>query len=255
VRLVLDKTLKETGQVIKCLTFSFICAILQVMNALERLASPSLPFKEEAVVIKEPTISAAQQKVFRSPEWQFSKEASALANTVIYPPFFKRDAKELEIINTTLESNDSRHKLLDGQLGIDKEIRVTADNLKLKMPISFSIQERWRNIEYRGRYNDITVTEWNYKSDTPSELYKINAFLFVYGFYDAKLKLFPEVFIAHTSMLMTKFVGGDLKSVDQARKNKRQQSFFGFNIDELKEHGIITFHYKEGKIYRKSFTI
>jgi hypothetical protein len=52
----------------------------------------------------------------------------------------------------------------------------------LRAPLGFTIQERFRRPRY-AEFQDLTLTEWNGNSNLPSELYKIRAGMFLYGYY------------------------------------------------------------------------
>ena len=201
-------------------------------------------------------MSKASSAVLTSPEWIFSKKASAAADEEIYPRFFNRPRSSIIVESTTLESESKRHQILDGTLGIDKCLKITLTDKDYKLPREFTVQERWRRPSYSS-FKDITLTEWNNKSNTPSEVYKIQAWFFVYGFYDERLNQFSSVYILNVPQL---FLAHDLGYIDKLSEqtNRRNQSFWPFDVEELKKHGIIVFQYERNsagkvEIGRKTF--
>lgn len=115
---------------------------------------------------------------FSSENAAFSDTGHKLAQRLIYPVHFKARPVELKF-ETTKVGNTTRDNILDGELAIDRIVTVT--RVGLRAPIRYTVQERFREAKWAAK-QDLTVTEWNHDSDLPSELYKINAVLFVYGY-------------------------------------------------------------------------
>ena len=59
----------------------------------------------------------------------------------------------------------------------------TISDTGLRAPLTFTIQERFMRLRYET-YRNVTFTEWNTCSNSPSELHKIVADIFVQGYYD-----------------------------------------------------------------------
>lgn len=121
----------------------------------------------------------------------FSNRAHMRARDVLYPRIFNVRRERLQFEDTLLAQSD-RAKILDGEMGVDRIVRVTIHNLHA--PLMFTVQERFRRPEF-AKYQDMTVTEWNHASNSPSELYKINAGLFVYGYFDERSGRFPDAIV------------------------------------------------------------
>lgn len=109
----------------------------------------------------------------------FSQSAHMAARQCIYPAIFP-NADTLTFEDTLLEMSD-RARLLDGEMAIDRIVKVSVSSLH--MPLTFTFQERFRKPQY-ANYRDITITEWNNKTNRPSELYKIEADYFLYGYFN-----------------------------------------------------------------------
>jgi hypothetical protein len=103
----------------------------------------------------------------------FSRAAHLAARTQVYPVLFPG---RLLAFSDVVEGTR-----LDLDYGIDRYLAVEVECLR--RPLVFGVQERFRDAEAMG-HDDVTNTEWNERTDQPSELYKIHAHLFVYGFYD-----------------------------------------------------------------------
>lgn len=112
---------------------------------------------------------------------RFTDIASDYAVNNIYPKFFDTDKSLLSFEDCT--QDDSINKIMDSEFSIDKIVRVSVLNKSLKYPIGFTFQERFREMKYRN-FMDVTLTEFSHVSNLPSELYKIKAFYFLYGYYD-----------------------------------------------------------------------
>jgi hypothetical protein len=169
--------------------------------------------------------------VFEQDNADFSTRAHMVARELIYPAIFETDKLSFE--DCTVGST-ARGNILDGEMGVDRIVRVTVKNLPA--PIVFTVQERFRKPEF-ARYRDITVTEWNYASNLPSELYKINAGLFLYGYYDDKKQLFLDAICLHTSCLLYAIVRHQISF--GRKRNPKQQSFLTFGFDDLKDANTV----------------
>lgn len=170
---------------------------------------------------------------------EFSDKAHTAAQQLIYPEIFKCSLKKLEFETIRFERSE-RERTLDGKEAIDRIIRVEVE--KLKAPLSFTVQERWRRMGYTN-WKDLTITEWNYESNVPSELYKIKADLIVYGYYDEAKESFGEVIMVAVPDLKLALV---LDSLPYTReKNKKKQSFLGFRFEDLNNAGLMAY-WKKG---------
>ncbi len=165
----------------------------------------------------------------------FSNRAHMRARDVLYPRIFNVRRERLQFEDTLLAQSD-RAKILDGEMGVDRIVRVTIHNLPA--PLVFTVQERFRRPEF-AKYQDLTVTEWNHASNRPSELYKINAGLFVYGYFDEDREDFLDaVAIGVTDMLLA-IATRRLRY--ERRWNKKMQTFLTIRFEDMEEAGIVRY--------------
>lgn len=169
----------------------------------------------------------------------FSNLAHAAAQTLLYPAIFKTDASKLKFESTLLEDSE-RGAILDGEMGIDRIVRVEVE--KLHQPLVFTVQERFRRKKY-AEWQDLTITEWNNASSQPSELYKINAGYFLYGYYDEVEKAFCDAICINTAGLLHCIATGNISHTKQ--RNKKEQDFLAFKFAALHEAGLVTYRLKE----------
>lgn len=173
----------------------------------------------------------------------FSQKAHIAAQQQFYPLLFNVTSSNLQYEDVTFANNekDLRHKILDGEMGIDRIIRVTIP--KLNAPLPFTVQERFREIEYQN-YQDITITEYNYASEQISELYKLLASFFVYGYYDKDKNSIKQAIMLFPSELLLAIVKEDI-FIEDIKKNKKEQTFITISFKTLREKGLIHFEYKQ----------
>lgn len=108
---------------------------------------------------------------FSQQRWEFTKRAHLAAQREFYPRMFPTGVAFEDTTSTTRDLDYA----IDCQLAIDIP--------GLRAPIRLSVQERFRKPE-EMHWGDVTITEWNLASGEPSELHKLGAQVFVYGFYD-----------------------------------------------------------------------
>jgi len=164
---------------------------------------------------------------------EFSNMAHLAARDLIYPKLFGVDKSQIEYDNGTLLNESEKGKILDGEMGVDRIVRVSCKTLSGK--ITFTVQERFRRPMYSG-FKDVTITEWNHTSNTPSELYKINAGIFLYAFFDENTNSFLDgIAFSVTNAL----VGITKKTLpfSPPRMNKKQQTFIGIKYKALLDAG------------------
>lgn len=170
---------------------------------------------------------------------EFSNKAHEQARTKIYPLLFGVEPDCLTFDDDTLLESSERGRVLDGEMAVDRIVRVTVPDLQ--QPLVLTVQERFRRMQY-ARYRDITVTEWNHATNQPSELYKLEANLFVYGYFDEHNQTFGEVVTVNTTGLLRAIIRRDIPyTVD---RNNKQQSFLAFKFGQLQDRGLIVHHYK-----------
>lgn len=125
--------------------------------------------------------------------------------------------------------------IADLEYAIDCQVAVTVDGLRA--PIRFAVQERWREPEAM-RWGDITITEWNQASNEPSELHKLGAQLFVYGFYD---KATDHVVLAVAIDVAKVLYALALGKLAYRRQSRLDQSFLGFSFQDIGAAGAVIF--------------
>jgi hypothetical protein len=167
---------------------------------------------------------------------QFSDAAHLSAQKLLYPAIFGVECEQLTF-ETLSVGGDDKGALLDGSMGIDRIVRVKVPNLREYL--SFTVQERFRKPCY-ARYRDITVTEWNHNSNLPSELYKLNAEIFLYGYYESTRHEFIEAIAINTTTFKEQIIGG--KVPYRVERNPRSnQTFYCFRFDDLIQLGTTIF--------------
>ena len=169
----------------------------------------------------------------------FTNSAHALARSFIYPDLFGVEPWRVRWDDDTQVCTSERGRFLDGELGIDRIALVDGDGLKA--PLRVTIQERFRRPGYFGRFHDVTITEWNPQSNTPSELYKICADLLLYGEYDQERNAFGQ-WVA-VKVLPVKLWLLTLRDAEIERLRgvnpRSQQPFIGINVDTLRSIGAL----------------
>lgn len=172
---------------------------------------------------------------------KFSQDAHEQARVLIYPRAFGVMPYQLAYEDVT--GTDQRSRALDGELGIDRVIKVTVEHLHL--PIEFTIQERFRRID-NVHWRDITITEWNLRSDQPSELYKIKADYFIYGYFDDVQRRFAgEAMMVNVPSFKKKLADREWEKVIENGRNENprsNQTFIGFKFDTLLASDVVEWH-------------
>jgi hypothetical protein len=173
------------------------------------------------------------QTLYQVENAKFSNIAHKAARNQIYPLIFKTTNLEFE---DTLLAMGERERILDGEMGVDRIVKVSVKTLHA--PLIFTVQERFRRPEF-AKYKDLTITEWNNASNLPSELYKINAGIFLYGYFDENSDRFLDAIAINVTDLLLVITRQKIKFDFQM--NKKQQSFFAFSFDDLKSSGVVVY--------------
>ena len=164
----------------------------------------------------------------------FSNKAHLLAQQAIYPALFNvsRDYMEFESTNF---SGGEKQKILDGQMAVDRIVKVSVK--WFNAPIEFTIQERFRRITFE-RFKDITITEWNHRSNVKSELYKLNAGIFVYGYFDENQNVFSDWIAVNTTELLHRLVIRE-PGLSLEMNPRSNQTFYCFKFKDLENAGVV----------------
>lgn len=170
------------------------------------------------------------QTRFDSDRAAFSDAAHLVARRVVYPAVFR--GHQLSFESTRLGTSE-RNTVFDGDMGIDRLVRLTVKDLL--SPISFSVQERFQSPKYEWR-QDLTITEWNHASGKPGELHKLFADLFLAGCYDPERDRLLNAIVVPCIWLKLAIAHGDLPY--RRVVTPKQQSFLSFAFDDLERIGI-----------------
>ncbi|HUT43318.1 MAG TPA: hypothetical protein VMW95_03185, partial [Desulfobacterales bacterium] len=108
----------------------------------------------------------------------FTDNIHMIAREKIYPYLFGVQPEEIEYCYP------AELEYLDLNFAIDKILKVKRRQGRTKYKFTYTIQERFRPPECYEKYKDITITLENTITGQPSELYKIAAQVFVYGYVD-----------------------------------------------------------------------
>ena len=165
----------------------------------------------------------------------FSNSAHLAAQSLIYPQVFGVPQDNLTFEDTLLDMN-KRGQVLDGEMAIDRIVKVTAKT-GLMQPITFTIQERFRRPRFAG-FKDLTITEWNHNSGLPSELYKITANFFVYGYFDGAE--FVDFIAADVPLMLLKICNAQL-SLKREKNTRRNQSFITVTFADLQRSDCLVY--------------
>lgn len=169
----------------------------------------------------------------------FTDKCHMIAQEKFYPVVFNTTQDKIESVDTSL-SKGEKEQILDGQMAVDRILHVTV--FDLMQPLEFTIQERFRRPEYL-KWQDVTITEWNRNSNLPSELYKLNAGMFVYGYANDAYKPTDllQAYAVNTTKVLHLIATGGIKYNRQI--NPKNQYFIGIRIDELRKTGCMIAEY------------
>lgn len=168
----------------------------------------------------------------------FSEQAHRIAQVELYPLLFGTSRLSFE---STLLATSERNRILDGEMAVDRIVKVTVK--KLHAPLSFTIQERFRKTKF-AKYKDLTITEFNHSSRLPSELYKMTCGLFLYGYFDERLNTFTEAIAVSVPGLLLK-ISNEQIEYTVGRNPRSDQTFLCFSFAALEEAGVVQFYFKE----------
>lgn len=168
---------------------------------------------------------------FSDANFSFSSKAHLAAEKQFYPKLWP--GCDITFVDTTKAAEDLVY-------AVDCIAEVTLPDPDARGPIKFYIQERWRQPSYRQKYTDITVTEWNLRTNQPSELHKLAAQLFVYGFYDERKNLIIDAWAVDVCRMQHANALGNLK-YERRRRASSDQSFITIERDHLDEISALMF--------------
>jgi len=167
----------------------------------------------------------------------FSQKAHEAARSQVYPNAFGVDIRSLDFEDTQFRDG-GRSKILDGEMGIDRIIKVTSI-ANLRHPISFTVQERFRRIKFLD-YQDITLTEWNNATNEIGEIYKIAASYMVYGYFDDQKNKIVSPIVVNVTDMLTLICGGDLP-FSKSKNPRSNQDFLTLKYSDLYKSGCVMY--------------
>lgn len=178
----------------------------------------------------------------------FTDAAHLAAREIIYPALFETDSWNIDYeVQEDIES--ARGGVLDGELAIDRVLSVSVPDLAvpLRAPLRITVQERFRRPQFQ-KWQDVTVTEWNLNTNLPSELYKLQAGLFVYGYYDKEKNAFLDVICVNVSSLLLAIAQRRITGTLQPN-HRSNQVFRCFTFESLYKAGLVEWRFDPQAAY------
>ena len=177
-----------------------------------------------------------------------SELAHIAARRALYPLIFGVSGECLEYEAVANQETERQH-ILDGEMGIDRIVKVPVPGLSALL--AFTIQERFRRRYKRDdagqiirdymTFGDITITEWNHASNLPSELYKMTGGFFLYAYYEESDEVFWRPILVNVPGVLLALVARDIPC-SKLRENPKRQTFLPITYDLLKELGVVAFY-------------
>lgn len=166
---------------------------------------------------------------------EFSDKAHKRARIDIYPNLFGVESNQIHYIE--LANAQER----DYNQGIDKSLSVSVPGFHGNLGIT--TQERFRRIKF-APFQDITLTEFNRNSGMLGELYKIEADLMVYGYYNSITDSFVDAIGVWVPLLKANIAQGKLNH-STGLNPRSNQDFICFKFCELEKlNGVVAFRKK-----------
>lgn len=169
----------------------------------------------------------------------FTNVAHNAARRDIYPALFPH-AHYISFVEQLDVKEDAVWSMLDGKLGIDRIAEVYGGTAA--HPLTFTVQERFRRAQYAS-YRDVTITKFNTETEMPSELHKLGAQLFIYGYYDDSSDKFVDFVVINTVRMIRALIGG--LTYRTGFNNRSKQSFISIAFNDLEQHGILELRHRE----------
>lgn len=173
----------------------------------------------------------------------FSDKAHEAAQRLVYPKVLGCRFSDIAFSSSSVRDGGTG-AFLDGEMAIDRSVELTDKRFRTQLKLTF--QERFRRPKYSG-YKDITVTEWNHASDQPSELYKMNCQVFLYGYYHETSGRFSDVIAIDVAAFLLAIASGSLKW--HRNINHKKQQFISVTFDDLHEAGVVLTHLSRAEEY------
>lgn len=164
---------------------------------------------------------------FSGANWDKTHAAHLAARDQFYPKLWP-NALQLQFLDVTGAVHDLKY-------AIDCIVAVTVEGFRA--PLKFFIQERFRD-PYATKFRDATVTEWNTVTNLPSELHKIAAQIFVYGYYDLASNRILGAMAINVPQMIREIGEGRLPWTRDQRSSK-DQDFIAVKWDDLESVNAI----------------
>lgn len=165
--------------------------------------------------------------VFSPERFEFTKRAHLAAQGQFYPLMYPHG----------VEFEDTTKTAQDLDYAIDCKLAITLPDESFRAPISMAVQERFRDPK-EMHWGDITITEWNLASGQPSELHKLGAQMFVYGFYDDTNDRIVFATAIDVGLMQWALSHGYIK---YERRKRGDQSFIGLKYKALDDIGAVLY--------------
>lgn len=154
----------------------------------------------------------------------FTNMAHLAAQRDVYPAIFPGRHIEFTDVTSTVR---------DLEYAVDRKLLV---HCGMRAPLQLDVQERFRD-PAAMRFGDITITEFNGASGRPSELYKLCAHLFVYGYYDHAADTVPLAAVCESTRILIAIANHRLPFT--VRGNDRAQNFICVRYPDLLTSGAV----------------
>jgi len=174
---------------------------------------------------------------YSSDNRNFSDSAHLVARKTIYPRLFSTTENNLAYEKQE-DILSNRGGALDADLSIDRVVKVAVNGFRI--PFTFTFQERFRKPQYANN-QDITLTEWNTQSNLPSELYKISANFFLYGYFDSNLSVFSDAIVVNVPSMMLAITNGQLSFTRNVNR-RSNQPFLCITFNALHKAHLVDYH-------------
>jgi hypothetical protein len=159
---------------------------------------------------------------FSGENFTFTQLAHLAAQKQFYPGLWP--GATVKFIDTTKAEADLVY-------AVDCIAEVSLPDAEARGPVKFYIQERWRRKSF-STYRDLTITEWNLRTNQPSELHKLGAQVFVYGIYDQEGDRIVSALAVDIVRMQLANVRGELKYI-RKKRGSGDQTFIGIEWDHL----------------------
>jgi hypothetical protein len=172
---------------------------------------------------------------------KFTDLAHEAAQSKLYPLLTGVSREQLEFVTSDVGKN-IKSTMLDGEMAIDRTVKIHLPDFQF--PFSLTVQERFRRPHFAS-FRDITITEWNPNSNLPSELYKLNAQIFLYGYFNPQTQDFIEAIAVDTSSLLFRVFSEGI-AYGRGVNPRTNQPFLCFKFDDLINEGCVWMKYSNG---------